>query len=265
MQGAPLEDFPIVVIKLVLLKYLSFRETNIKALPKSIEKLTLLETLDLKQTRVTRLPGGTFRLHHLRHLLVYRYDAKNVTYGAKGVEMLSGRGLIQHTCFAESGLERKIFHEGEDLRFFGLIKVGLKWSRLNVNPLQSLQGLPNLMELYRVDAFTGQTMKFEANTFKKLKILSIEQFSELTVAPVQVNAMPALEKLIFSKCQKLNMLPLGINMLTRLQELLLCDMNREFINRLRKNSEDRNLVSHDRDIHSYTLGEDQLWVRQNLP
>ncbi|XP_056177387.1 serpin-ZX-like [Syzygium oleosum] len=152
-----------------------------------------------------------------------------------------------------------------DFKTKDLIKVGLKWSRLNINPLQSLQGLPNLMELYMVDAFTGQTMKFEANTFKKLKILSIEQFSELTMVAVQVNAMPALEKLTFSKCEKLNMLPLGINMLTRLQELLLCNMNREFINRLRKNSEDRNLVSHDRDMHSYTLGEDQLWVRQNLP
>ncbi|XP_048129399.1 disease resistance protein RPM1-like [Rhodamnia argentea] len=63
MQGALLEDFPIIVVKLVLLKYLSLRETNINTVPKSIKKLGLLETLDLKQTRVTRLPESIFWLH----------------------------------------------------------------------------------------------------------------------------------------------------------------------------------------------------------
>ncbi|KAI6688667.1 hypothetical protein NL676_025495 [Syzygium grande] len=134
-----------------------------------------------------------------------------------------------------------------------LIKVGLKWSRLNINPLQALQDLPNLMDLNMVDAFTGQTLEFKANTFRKLSIVDL-----------QVNAMPALEKLTFRKCEKLDTLPFGINRLTNLQELLLYGMNGEFIDRLRKNSEDRNLVSHVRVIRSYTLSEDQYWLPQNL-
>ncbi|KAF8031758.1 hypothetical protein BT93_D0850 [Corymbia citriodora subsp. variegata] len=145
-----------------------------------------------------------------------------------------------------------------------LIKVGLRWSRLNINPLQALQHLPNLIQLHMVDSFMGQTLEFKANTFKKLKILSIEQFSELRMVVVQVNAMPALETLTFCKCEKLNMLPLGMNMLSFLQKLVLYDMDREFIYQLRKNSEDRNLVSHIRAIHSYTLGHDQSWVFENL-
>ncbi|KAI3427784.1 uncharacterized protein J3R85_009213 [Psidium guajava] len=342
MQGAPLEDFPIIVVELVLLKYLSLRETNIKTVPKSIKKLGLLETLDLKQTRVSRLPGSIFRLRHLRHLLVYRYDVQNyVTFnGAEGVEMLGGRGALSNiqklslvmataelikklddmihlrklglinlkskdgrkVCEsiqkmehlstldlrAESGHQLELDHiqikpgfeflqhlylKGQLQKLptwvsslQSLIKVGLKWSRLNINinPLQALQDLPNLMELDMVDAFMGQTLEFKVNTFRKLKILQIERFSELSLVVVQADAMPALEKLTFCKCEKLNMLPLGIDSLTRLEELLLYDMNREFIDRLRRNGEDRNLVSHVRVIHSYTLGQNQLWVRQNL-
>ncbi|XP_039170404.1 disease resistance protein RPM1-like [Eucalyptus grandis] len=340
MQGAPLEDFPIDIVKLVLLKYLSLRETNVKTVPKSIKKLSLLETLDLKQTSVTWLPGSIFRLHLLRHLLVYKYDVKNdVTFdGAKGVEMHSGRGAlsnIQKLSLVKATTEliqkldamihlrklglinlksedgrrvcgsiQKMEHLSTlDLRadsgdyleldhiqikpgfevlqhlyltgqlqmlprwvssLQSLIKVGLKGSRSHINPLPALQALPNLMELDMVDAFTGQKLEFLMNTFRRLKILQIEKFRELSMVAVEVGAMPALEKLTFCKCDKLNMLPLGIDMLTRLQELLLCDMNGQFIDRLRKNSEDRNWVSHVRVIRSYTLGQGELWFPQNL-
>ncbi|XP_039170403.1 disease resistance protein RPM1 [Eucalyptus grandis] len=317
MQGAPLEDFPIDIVKLVLLKYLSLRKTNVKTVPKSIKKLALLETLDLKQTSVTWLPGSIFRLHLLRHLLVYKYDVKNyVTFdGAKGIEMHSGRGAlskIQKLSLVKATTEliqkldamihlrklglinlkskdgrkvcgsiQKMEHlstldlqadSGDDLELDhiqikpgfevlqhlylkgqlkelpswvsslqSLIKVGLKWSRSDFSPLPALQALPNLMELDMADAFTGQTLEFSKNTFSKLKILQIEQFRELSMVVVEVGAMPALEKLTFCKCDKLNMLPLGIENLTCLQELLLYDMNGQLIDRLRKNSEDRNL------------------------
>lgn len=340
MQGAPLEDFPIDIVKLVLLKYLSLRETNVKTVPKSIEKLALLETLDLKQTSVTWLPGSIFRLHLLRHLLVYKYDVKNyVTFdGAKGVEMRSGRGTLSYiqklslvkatTALIQKldamihlrklglinlkskdgrkvcGSIQKMEHlstldlradSGDNLELDhiqikpgfevlqhlylkgqlkelpswvsslqSLIKVGLKWSRSDFSPLPALQALPNLMELDMADAFTGQTLEFSKNTFSKLKILQIEQFRELSMVVVEVGAMPALEKLTFCKCDKLNMLPLGIENLTCLQELLLYDMNGQLIDRLRKNIEDRNLVSHVRVIRSYTLGQGELWFPQNL-
>ncbi|KAF8031756.1 hypothetical protein BT93_D0848 [Corymbia citriodora subsp. variegata] len=340
MQGAPLEEFPIAVVKLVLLKYLSLRETDITTVPESIEKLALLETLDLKQTRVAQLPGSIFQLHCLRHLLVYRYDEKNyVTFGgAEGVEMLNGRGALSNirklslvmattelikkldgmihlrrlelkrlkskdgikVCESIQKMEhlstlglrakpkeyldldyiqdkprfeglRHLYLKGQLQKFprwvsslLSLIKVVLKGSGLDINPLQSLQGLPNLMELHMSDAFTGQTLEFEVDTFRKLKVLWIELFSELNTVAVKRNAMPDLEKLTFYKCEKLSMLPLGINMLSHLQELLLYDMNRALIYRLQKNSEDHNLVSHIRVIRSYTPGQNQLWVPDNL-
>ncbi|XP_030548987.1 disease resistance protein RPM1-like [Rhodamnia argentea] len=91
-----------------------------------------------------------------------RYDVKNyMTFdGAKGIEMLSGRGalsnqtrfrVLQHLYL--KGQLQKLPKWVSSLQ--SLIKVGLKWSRLRINPLQTLQDLPNLMELNMVDAFKG--------------------------------------------------------------------------------------------------------------
>ncbi|XP_030444238.1 disease resistance protein RPM1-like [Syzygium oleosum] len=302
MQGAPLEDFPNGVKELVLLKYLSFQETNIKTVPKydvknymtfdgakgvemlsgrgalsNIQKLSLV----MATTELIEKLDGMIHLRKLGLINLKSKDGRKVCESIQKMEHLSTLDLR-----AESGdhLEldhiqikpgfvflRHLYLKGQLQKLpkwvsslESLIKVCLKWSRSNINPLQALQDLPNLMDLNMVDAFTGQTLEFKANTFRKLKMLQIEQFSELSIVDVQVNAMPALEKLTFRKCEKLDTLPFGIKMLTNLQELLLYDMNGEFIDRLRKNSEDLNLVRHVRVIRSYTLSKDQYWLPQNL-
>ncbi|XP_031256891.1 disease resistance protein RPM1-like [Pistacia vera] len=145
-----------------------------------------------------------------------------------------------------------------------LVRLGLKWSRLKDSPLEALQALPNLLELHMVDCYTGELLEFKAATFRKLKILYLEQFEHLHTVIMEEKAMPELAKLTICKCEQLTMLPLGINHLSQLEELLVFDMNSEFVARLKKNSEDRLMVSHVRDIRSFTLASNHSFSSQNL-
>ena len=52
-----------------------------------------------------------------------------------------------------------------------LVRIGLRWLRLETIPLEALQVLPKLMELEMVDAYTGDTLEFKAQTFKELKFI----------------------------------------------------------------------------------------------
>ncbi|KAG5530002.1 hypothetical protein RHGRI_030388 [Rhododendron griersonianum] len=115
-----------------------------------------------------------------------------------------------------------------------------------------------------VDAFTGRELVFEARRFKKLKILRIQQFEQLDSMVVQEGSMPVLQKLTLCKCVELKLLPLGIDRLTQIEELLLYDMPVEFTNRLQKTNVNRAMVRHIHFIQSSVLQADGSWSRENL-
>ncbi|KAF8665969.1 hypothetical protein HU200_054056 [Digitaria exilis] len=57
------------ICKILLLKFLSLRDTDVTELPKQIGKLQCLETLDIRQTTVQKLPTRSVMLQMLKHLL----------------------------------------------------------------------------------------------------------------------------------------------------------------------------------------------------
>ncbi|KAK9928132.1 hypothetical protein M0R45_025284 [Rubus argutus] len=107
LQNAPLNVFPVEVVNLFFLKYLSLKGTKVKTIPRFIGKLQNLETLDLKHSLVTELPVEILKLQHLRHLLVYRYEF--VPYGdfhsKYGFKVLAKIGVLtslQKLCFIKA-------------------------------------------------------------------------------------------------------------------------------------------------------------------
>ncbi|EYU27487.1 hypothetical protein ABFS82_13G154200 [Erythranthe guttata] len=145
-----------------------------------------------------------------------------------------------------------------------LLRIGLKWSKMQCSPLQALQRLPNLMELELVDCYIGGELIFEASSFKKLKILLIEDLAELHTIVIRNGAMPDLKQISLHKCPRMTISPLGMNNLAKVEELILRDMAQEFIARLRMNGEDRAMVARIPLINSFTSGHQHSWSFENL-
>ncbi|KAL7130725.1 hypothetical protein ABFS83_13G153000 [Erythranthe nasuta] len=145
-----------------------------------------------------------------------------------------------------------------------LLRIGLKWSKMQYSPLQALQRLPHLIELELVDSYIGGELIFEASSFKKLKILLIEDFAELHTIVIRNGAMPDLKRISLHKCPMVTISPLGMNNLAKVEELILRDMAQEFIARLRMNGEDRAMVARIPLINSFTSGHQHSWSFENL-
>ncbi|KAI4357600.1 hypothetical protein L6164_001538 [Bauhinia variegata] len=74
LEGAPLDTCPEQISNLFLLRYLSFRKTQVPRLNIPIGNLHSLVTLDLRQSYITVLPSEIYKLHKLRHLLICQYE-----------------------------------------------------------------------------------------------------------------------------------------------------------------------------------------------
>lgn len=311
LQNSRIRKFPVDIVNLYYLKYLSFRGTKIKSIPSFIGKLQNLETLDLKHTRVTELPVEILKLPRLRHLLVYHFKLESYEYfhsrhGFKIQGNIGSLRSLQKLCFIEAsqgggaimtelgklyqlrrlGIVKLRKEDGKSLclslkklsnlralslisieedeildlehlsspppllqrlylrgRFeklphwipslHGLVRLYLKWSRLKDDPLVFLQNLPNLVHLELLQVFQGDTLYFRTGGFQKLKVLGLDEFSELTCVEVEKGAMPCVEKLIIQRCNLLKKVPLGIEHLTKLKVLEFFDMPEELIQTLR--------------------------------
>ncbi|KAK7855616.1 disease resistance protein rpm1 [Quercus suber] len=94
----------------------------------------------------------------------------------------------------------------------------LKLSKLENSPLEALQDLPSLKELHLYDAYNGKELVFEAKRFLELRMLVIEQFSQLCMVVIQLTAVPKLQKLAIRNCDYLKMLCISKSTLNRLEE-----------------------------------------------
>ncbi|OWM68496.1 hypothetical protein CDL15_Pgr023461 [Punica granatum] len=110
LQAVPnLRKFPVQVVEMYSLRYLSFRYTEVETVPSSIGKLQNLETLDLKHTYVTDLPIEIMKLQRLRHLLVYRYETISYLHSKYGFRTPADIGSLQYLqklCYIEADDER---------------------------------------------------------------------------------------------------------------------------------------------------------------
>jgi disease resistance protein RPM1 len=133
-----------------------------------------------------------------------------------------------------------------------LVRLVLKWSQLNDDPLVSLQHLPNLVHLELVQVYNGELLCFQAKGFQRLKFLGLNKLERVRMITVEQGAMPCLEKLIVQSCKSLRRVPSGIEHLSTLKVLEFFDMPKELVMTLHPNGEDGDYlkVAHVPDVYS---------------
>ncbi|CAI0402581.1 unnamed protein product [Linum tenue] len=230
-------------------------KTGFKALDKigelkSLQKLCFIEASSGSDGLMTEL-GKLAQLRRLGVLKLRKKDGKALCSSIENLINLRALSLmsieeneildLQH-IFSPPPLLQRLYLAGrlEMLphwipNLHSLVRLHLKWNRLNEDPLESLQVLPNLVHLELLQVYEGETLHFRAGGFKKLKLLGIDKFDGLRRILIDVGAMPCVEKLWIQRCKLLEEVPLGIEHLTRLKVLEFFDMPQDLIKTLSLN------------------------------
>ncbi|XP_027338957.1 putative disease resistance protein At1g50180 [Abrus precatorius] len=126
-----------------------------------------------------------------------------------------------------------------------LAKLKLQGSELLVDPMPTLEKLPNLRLLeLELDSFMGKQLVCSSKGFPQLKSLLIYDLPNLEEWKLDKGAMPSLSKLEISNCTKLDKVPDGLRFITTLQDFEIRSMFAAFRTRLEKGGEDHYKVQH---------------------
>ncbi|KAJ3672621.1 hypothetical protein LUZ60_007342 [Juncus effusus] len=107
----------------------------------------------------------------------------------------------------------------------GLTKLALINSRLNKDPMPTLEKLPNLVILSLEDrAYDGKSMVCSPMGFPLLTRLVIKKLEKLEEWKVAFGAMKRLGSLTIEGCRRLKMLPEGLQHINSLKEMKLIQM-----------------------------------------
>ncbi|KAF3449642.1 hypothetical protein FNV43_RR10373 [Rhamnella rubrinervis] len=97
-----------------------------------------------------------------------------------------------------------------NLRFYpldtfpsNLSRLALMWSGLHVDQFESLQPLPNLVQIELIKAYDGEALSSKAGGFKMLKILDIAKFERLRKVTAEKGTMPCLEQIWSTRTSKI--------------------------------------------------------------
>ncbi|KAB2632154.1 disease resistance protein RPM1-like [Pyrus ussuriensis x Pyrus communis] len=200
-QNSPLEKFPVEVVDLYHLKYLSLRETKVETVPRSIGKLKNLETLDLKHSKVRELPVEILKLHRLRHLLVYLHEFESYEHfhSKKGFKVMPNIGVLQalqKLCFVEVNQDgRTIIRElGKlnQLRRLGLLKLRKEDGKALCS---SIEKLTNLCALSIASVKEDEIIDLQHLSSPPLFLQRLYMRGRLDALPHWIPMLPSLVRL----------------------------------------------------------------------
>ncbi|PIN19661.1 Apoptotic ATPase [Handroanthus impetiginosus] len=114
-----------------------------------------------------------------------------------------------------------------------LTKLNLRWSRLQEDALEYIQGLPNLLVLnLDCGSYEGPELSFKVGTFQRLHRLSLSRLKGLRWVRVEKGSMPLLHDMALWDCKLMMEIPVGIEHLINLEHVEFTDMAEDFSERL---------------------------------
>ncbi|KAF3456664.1 hypothetical protein FNV43_RR01318 [Rhamnella rubrinervis] len=128
------------------------------------------------------------------------------------------------------------------IKLQNLAKFEIRGSRLEDDPLEVFQNLPNLVVLIMAcGSYDGEKLHFKQGMFQKLKHLELNNLDKLNSLVIEEGALPTLEHLSISFCDNLKTVPGGIQHLRNLKKLTL---SMWFNDTVKPEGEDYHIVRH---------------------
>uniref|UniRef100_A0A0D9W2H5 NB-ARC domain-containing protein n=1 Tax=Leersia perrieri TaxID=77586 RepID=A0A0D9W2H5_9ORYZ len=127
------------IFKMLLLKYLNLRRTDVKKIPSKIGKLKYLETLDIRETNVKELPDAIVQLDKMTEILGGNKHTQEALKMPKDIEkkpMKSLRTLLGITIDPELTAVPDL-HEYTSLRKLAIYKLNIKEKDPNFRTFRS--------------------------------------------------------------------------------------------------------------------------------
>ncbi|KAF7082045.1 hypothetical protein CFC21_085926 [Triticum aestivum] len=192
------------ICKMLLLKYLSLRRTEIDKIPKKIGKLQYLETIDIRETNVTELPSTVCQLERLvnilggnkrtRKALRLPEDLKKETM--KSLRLLSGIEIDEGSAAAVADL-----HHLTELRKLAIYKLnignGSKLFRELSSSIEYLGGYS--LHTLIIDDESSEFLKLlSALSFPPKFLNALELSGKLVELPQWITELDVLTKLTLS-------------------------------------------------------------------
>ncbi|CAM8988404.1 unnamed protein product [Rhodiola kirilowii] len=145
-----------------------------------------------------------------------------------------------------------------------LVKIFLKSSDLDEEPLEKLGNLKNLLHIELQQVYSGPKLCFKLGKFQKLKILGLRKLEKLQTVAIEENSMPKLEKFLIQECTCLMTLPQGIKQLSKLKELDFVLMPLVLKTLMTVPGDDYGSIQHIPQVNFATY-VDQVWIIERVP
>ncbi|CAA7397530.1 unnamed protein product [Spirodela intermedia] len=218
----------------------------------SLTSLRELEIEDIKDCHHPALSSWLPELRHLKKLCLRGESVPEFLWTTpssfSSLQVLSLLGRVRRPPQESSS--------GGDQWPPNLTQLILWKTSLGQDSIAALEKLPELKYLYLGPrSYKGNEMICSRGGFPKLESLVLNELDELERWVIEAGAMPHLRRLMIVRCEKLAMLPEGLQHMAALKELVLWNMSPQIHSRAEKEGEDWPKIQH---IPSIT-NKNSLW------
>ncbi|XP_071723399.1 disease resistance protein RPM1-like [Rutidosis leptorrhynchoides] len=202
VEHSGLSVFPIELVELTHLRYLSLRKTKISELPEAIGKLKYLEILDLKFSGVTSMPNAILQLKHLCQLRNYRYHSgSSIVFSAsrgmsvpKGIGKLTSLQKLGHVeVVDEDGSLVREMAQLTELRRLGILKLTEKHE---TDLCVTLERLRHLTAVYMDTSETDVLLNLNSVSSPPPNLQKMYLKCKLPILPKWIHHLQFLAKIV---------------------------------------------------------------------